>query len=295
MNNGRIYRQYQWIIKTLLEHKGITFDELNRRWLEDDVADGKALQRSTFNRHRDSLLDIFGIVIECDLSTYRYYIANPEVLRSDGIARWLLSTMSVHAALSDCAAVKDRIVLENVPGGADLLPVIIRAIKSNRMVVMTYQRFGAPSYDKTVAPYALKLFHQRWYMLAFTGNHYATYALDRMLAVRLSDETFSLPDGFSPHDFFSEYFGVLTDDTPMTHVVVRAHNFTPDYLRTLPLHASQREIASTEHYTDFSFDIRPTFDFLGQLMSHGDGIEVLEPADLRQKMKELIENSQKRY
>jgi predicted DNA-binding transcriptional regulator YafY len=295
MKSGRIYRQYQWIIKTLLEHKGVTFDELNRKWVEDDVADGKPLQRSTFNRHRDSLLDIFGIVIECDLATYRYYIVNPEVLRSDSIARWLLSTMSVHAALSDCAAVKNRIVLENVPA-ADFLPVIISAIKAGRKVEMTYQRFGAPPYDKTVAPYALKLFHQRWYMLAFTGNHYATYSLDRMQAVRLSDETFTMAEGFSPHDFFSEYFGVYCPaDTPMAHVVVRAYDFTPNYLRTLPLHDSQRELSSGEDYTDFSFDIRPTDDFLGQLMSHGAGIEVLEPADVREKIQEMIKNSLKRY
>ena len=114
--------------------------------------------------------------------------------------------------------------------------------------------------------------------------------------MRLSDETFTMAEGFSPHDFFSEYFGVYCPaDTPMAHVVVRAYDFTPNYLRTLPLHDSQRELSSGEDYTDFSFDIRPTDDFLGQLMSHGAGIEVLEPADVREKIQEMIKNSLKRY
>ena len=116
-----------------------------------------------------------------------------------------------------------------------------------------------------------------------------------MLAVSLTDESFEMPADFSPQAYFAEYFGVLTDDTPMAHVVVRAHNWTPNYLRTLPLHASQREIATAEHYADFSFDLRPTADFLGQLLSHGDGIEVLEPPDLRQKMRDMIAQSLKRY
>ena len=116
-----------------------------------------------------------------------------------------------------------------------------------------------------------------------------------MTKVELTDETFEMPADFSPQDYFSEYYGVLTDDTPMAHVVIRAHRWTPDYLRTLPLHHSQREIASTEHYTDFSFDIRPTADFLGQLLSHGDGIEVLEPQELRQKMRQMIAENLKRY
>ena len=67
------------------------------------------------------------------------------------------------------------------------------------------------------------------------------------------------------------------------------------------LHHSQREIASTEHYTDFSFDIRPTSDFLGELlrhsngMRHSNGIEVLEPLELREKMRQMIAETLKRY
>jgi len=61
------------------------------------------------------------------------------------------------------------------------------------------------------------------------------------------------------------------------------------------LHHSQRELQSTDHYTDFSFDLRPTADFLGQLLSHGAGIEVLEPQELRQKMKQMIIENLNRY
>jgi predicted DNA-binding transcriptional regulator YafY len=62
----------------------------------------------------------------------------------------------------------------------------------------------------------------------------------------------------------------------------------PNYLRTLPLHHSQRELESTPDYTDFSYDIRPTSDFLGELLRHSNGIEVLEPQELREKMRQRI-------
>ena len=81
----------------------------------------------------------------------------------------------------------------------------------------------------------------------------------------------------------------------MTHVVVRAHNYTPNYLRTLPLHHSQRELVTTESYTDFSFDIRPTADFIGELLSHGEGLEVLEPLGLRQQLQQQVETMLRRY
>ena len=40
---------------------------------------------------------------------------------------------------------------------------------------------------------------------------------------------------------------------------------------------------------------RPTADFLGQLLSYGSGIEVLEPQELRGKMRDLIAENLKRY
>lgn len=272
----------------------MTLDELCQRWVDDEVADGNPLSRSSFNRHRDAILDMFGVVIECD-ANYRYYIYNPEVLDDDSVERWMLSTLTVGGVLSDSVSLKDRIILENVPAGEEFLQVIIRAIKSGHKILLSYRRFGADSQEKTVAPYALKLFHQRWYLLAFTGRHYATYSLDRMLSVTLTEESFELPADFSPQHYFAEYFGVLTDETPMAHVVIRTYGKTPNYLRTLPLHHSQREVATTDDYTDFSFDIRPTADFIGQLLSYDSGLEVLEPQDLRQKVRQLIANNLKRY
>ncbi|MBQ9200657.1 MAG: WYL domain-containing protein [Lachnospiraceae bacterium] len=48
-------------------------------------------------------------------------------------------------------------------------------------------------------------------------------------------------------------------------------------------------------WPDFSFDIRPTDDFLSKLFSYRDGIEILEPSDLREKMEQLIAKTLNRY
>ncbi len=123
----------------------------------------------------------------------------------------------------------------------------------------------------------------------------ATYALDRMLAVEISDETFEMPEGFSPEAYFAEYYGITTDGTPMDHVVIRAYGNIPNYLRTLPLHASQNEVAHTDEYTDFSYDIRPSVDFILELMSYTGDLEVLEPLGLRQKIYNTLQTSLERY
>ena len=298
MKPAQIFHQYIWIINTFKAYRKLTFEELNQKWQEAEVTEGPPLQRSSFNRHRDAIFDMFGIIIDCEPRTYKYFISNPEVLNDDSVVRWLFSTLTVHGALADSAAIKDRLVLEDVPSGEEFLETIIRAAKSFHRVHLGYQKFGTEGYVKTVCPYAMKRFQQRWYLLAKNDqNQMRIYALDnRMTMVEQADETFKMPADFSAEAYFADYFGVLTDEkTPMAHVIVRAHNFTPNYLRTVPLHHSQREIAATEHYADFSFDIRPTPDFLGKLLSHGAGIEILEPADVRQRMKEMIEETLKKY
>lgn len=296
MKPARIFQQYIWIINTLRQYKKLSLEELNNLWQNDDVNGGAPLSRTTFNRHKDSILDMFGIIIECTtFPGYKYYIANPEVLGDDSIEGWLFSTLTVSTVLSDSVSLRERILLENVPAGEEFLQTIIQALKANRKLLITYQRFGQDSYEKSIFPYALKLFHQRWYLLAFTGRHYATYSLDRMLAVSLTEETFETPIDFAPEAYFSEYYGILTDDTPMAHVVIRTYGSTPNYLRTLPLHASQKELQSTDEYTDFSLDIRPTADFINTLLSHSDGLEVLEPADLRLKIREILTRTLNRY
>jgi hypothetical protein len=305
MKPALIFNQYIWIINTLRAYHKMTFEELNQKWQDDDVADGNPLQRSSFNRHRDAILDMFGLIIDCEPKTYKYYISNKEVLGDDSIERWLFSTLTVHGVLADSASIQERIILESAPEGEEYLDTIIRGIKTNHRLRMGYKKFQAEGYEKTVCPYALKLFRQRWYLLALNDDdQIRIYALDRMTMVELTDETFEMPADFSAQTYFSEYFGVLTTDTPLVHVVVRAHKWMPNYLRTLPLHHSQRELesgeithadSSTTAYTDFSFDIRPTSDFLGELLRHSDGIEVLQPLDLRERMRQMIAETLKRY
>ena len=264
--------------------------------MKDQVIGGEPLNRKSFLRHKDAILNMFGIVIECDLEHgYKYFISNPEVINDDTIEGWMLSTLTVNTVLSDSISLRNRILLENVPAGEEYLQTIILALKTNRRLTITYQRFGHESYETTLSPYALKLFRQRWYILAYTGRHIATYALDRMLSVKISDETFEMPADFSPEGYYAEYYGISTDNTPMAHVVIRAYGNVPNYLRTLPLHVSQKELEQTDEYAVFSYDIRPSIDFVLTLMSYSDGLEVLEPIELRQKICANLQASLKRY
>ena len=293
MKTGLQFKHYVWIVNTLRKRSRLTLSELNELWVSDEVAEGNPLPRSSFNKYRDAILDMFGLIIDCD-STYHYYISNPGEVDEDQTKQWMLSMLTTGLTLSGSSAIKDSVILENVPAGFEFLPVILQAIRQTRTIMMGYQKFGFEPYTKPVDPYAVKLFRQRWYLLADNGERMSVYSFDRMQSAALTDQRFARPKVFSPEDYFAEYFGVMTDGTPLEHVVLRAYGKMANLLRTLPLHASQRELESGEGYTDYALDIRPSIDFVSELLSKIDGLDVLEPQSLKEKISRILNDALKR-
>ena len=96
-----LFKEYIWLVNTIRRAKRISLAEINDKWVETDMSGGVEMARTTFNRHKDAIQDIFGIYIECDRKNgYRYYIGNPEVLEDDTVQNWMLSTLSLSNVVS---------------------------------------------------------------------------------------------------------------------------------------------------------------------------------------------------
>jgi len=201
--------------------------------------------------------------------------------------------------LMESGSLKDRIMLENIPAGKEYLQPIINAMKQDYKLMMTYRKFGQTTgYTITVEPYAIKVFKQRWYLLAKDNKRETPtiYALDRILALEETEESFVYPSDFDTELFFKDYYGVLCSTKDKAQkIVIRTYPPFTNYLRTLPLHHSQKEVKTTPDYADFEFHLRPTFDFRQELLSQCNEVEVLKPAKLREEMKEMIGKMLERY
>jgi hypothetical protein len=161
------FKEYIWLVNTINKARAISFTDIQKKWLETDMSEGIELARSTFNRHKDAIEDIFGIYIECNRKNgYKYSIGNPEALESDSIQNWMLATLASNNIISECVSLQDRIVLETVPYEGESLKLILDAMKRNIKITILYKRYGntnAKSY--TIEPYCIKLHKQRWYVL----------------------------------------------------------------------------------------------------------------------------------
>ena len=242
------FKEYIWLVNTIYHAKAITFAEINERWLKTDMSEGVEMARTTFYRHKCAIEDIFGIYIDCDKKNgNRYYIGNEYVLREDSVQNWMLSTLSVGNMVEESQSLHNRILLEHVPSGGEKLQQVIKAMKESRMISLTYRRYGSPDNGTyTLAPYCVKLFHQRWYLVAsFESGLKSVYSFDRIEKVDLLDTKFKMDENFEATDFFSKSYGIVVDEkTPCERIVLRAYGFEPYYLCDLPLHHSQQEIKS---------------------------------------------------
>lgn len=284
-------QKYVWLINTIRRAGKISLSDLSDRWQRnEELSYGEPLNRQTFNRWRDEVLDIFGVIIECTKGDgYKYYIENPESLSED-VSGWLLDTYDTANTLSCNLTLKNRIVVDDVPSSHGCLKDIMEAMKANRVISLTYKGFGkSEAHTFPVEPYCLRLFGRRWYMLGHSvaDNKMRLYALDRIENAEQTKEKFRLPKDFDAKEYFASYFGVtLNDDVEEQRVVLRANRYHKHYLRTLPLHPSQRELPDSDdgEYADFELHLRPGYEFCMELLRAGAMIEVIEPQSLRHAM-----------
>ena len=302
-----LFKEYIWLVNTIKRARRISFAEIQEKWLDTEMSGGEEFARSTFNRHKDAIQDIFGINIDCDRKGgYKYYIANEKVLREDTVQNWIVSTMSVNDVISDSKALHDRIVLQQIPCD-EYLETFINAMKRKVRVEVKYRRYESDNVTEVdFEPYCLKLFNQRWYVLAHfhrdatpekeERDYYGVYSFDRMQEVSLTNVKFEVRDDFDAQDYFSECFGVFaSESTPAERIVLRAYNKQRYYLNDLPLHHSQKVIGRGENYTDFEYYIRPTIDFCGHILSLANQLKVICPQSLADRIRQMAMDTLEMY
>ena len=291
MKSYALFQEYIWLVETIHKAGRLTLGEINERWLRTEMSEGVSIARSTFNRHRDAILDMFGIVIECDRKDgFRYYIFNEEVLEEESIQNWMFSTLSVNSALSESKGVHDRILLERIPSDGEYLHQFIDAMKRGVRIRVNYRRYGAAATNSSMKldPYFVRIFNKRWYGIVKypdpTGNLF-TLAFDRIVSLELTDEPFDYPRDFDPAAWFRDCYGIVRDtEVPVESVRIRAFGREVNYLRDLPFHHSQKEVESGEDYADFELTLRATEDVDSPLLSRGAAIKVLEPQWLAEEI-----------
>ncbi|MDR0866412.1 MAG: WYL domain-containing protein [Candidatus Symbiothrix sp.] len=294
-----LFNRYIWLVDTIYRAGKITFEEINEKWLRNDNSEGKEIPLRTFHNHRIAIEQLFDININCNRRNGNtYYIENTEDIEKGGVRSWLLNTFAVNNLINESHKLKNRILFERIPSGQQFLTPIIEAMRDGLRIEITHQSFWRDeSYTFEIEPYCVKIFKQRWYVLAYNSYYDALriYSLDRIQNLRVTDTQCETPD-FNPEDYFNDSFGIIVDEEidPCT-VELKVSEPKRKYFNALPLHDSQQEISTTDEYSIFRYFVRPTYDFRQELLSHGAEIEVLSPAWFRDEISAITKKMNKLY
>ena len=213
-----------------------------------------------------------------------YYIKEAADLHNADMRTRLLNLMSVNSLLKDSKELSNQILFEPVPAGEQFLSPIIEALRDKKAIEMTYQGFGKPHPSTfIVEPYCLKMFKQRWYLLAYSPDldRMLIYSLDRIHAIEPTKQKYQLPENFDAERYFKDTYGITGIGEKPEEIKICIDAMQANYLRTLPLHASQEEIERNDDYSIFRFHMVPSFEFMQELQKYGSNVQVISPESLR--------------
>lgn len=294
-----LFNCYIWLLNTIARGP-ISRAAIDEKWAHSSVNEYKQdyLPESNFHRWKSTVEMLFDVHIKCNAYN-EYYIEEASDLRGADLRLRLLNLMSIDSLLQDSKELSDQILFEPIPSGEKFLAPIIEAMRDKTAIEMTYQGF-TKDYPATfiVEPYCLKVFKQRWYMLAYSPGLDKTmiYSLDRIHAIELTtQQKYTLPKDFDAEHFFRNTYGVSGMDEEPETVEIKIEAYQANFLRTLPLHSSQEEIERQEQFSIFRYNIVPTFEFIQELRKHGSVLEVLHPQWLRDEFRKDLEYQLSKY
>ena len=298
----RLIRRYVWLIDTIRRAGKISLEDINKKWLLSSLQNGdeEGLPDRTFHRHRDAIYSIFGIEIKCDRSNGNvYYIGNEEELNKPSFTSSLFNGLAIDNQLMDNREVANRIIFEDIPGGIEFLPSIIEDLSKNLLLRIKYRSYNNPNLkDFTIEPYGLKQAGRRWYVISHIGDYdnLTVFALDRIKSIEVTEESFEYDKGWNLESYFDEVMGVnLEDDYDCVEVIIRVYGHQRNYIESLPLHKSQKLLKREKEYSEYSFKLRPEYEFQHEILKMGYNAEVLSPQWLRDEIKWQAEEILKRY
>lgn len=286
-----------YIIELLSRGKQMSLKEINAHWEYSSFYDGEIIPK-TFGRYKEYISNAFMIDIEYDIHSKKYYIANPDYIRNNALYEYLLSAFHIQGLVELAIKHKDKVLLEGTPSGVEHLHIILEAIDKGVGIEFNYYSFNKQTIThQQLIPCFLKIWEQRWYLVAepLSRKTPAVYALERMDNIQLLQEKLLPSTDISPQNYFEGCYGINHEDCPPVLIKLKAYGSQVEYIRARPIHDSQNEVEQGEGWSIFTCWLRPSYNFYQTLLWHREKVEVLEPENVRGKMKQIVEETLKIY
>ena len=259
--------------------------------------------RNIYYRYADPEFSIFKTPMKPDeiiqltqtLRLLRRFKGMPQFDWVDEIAERLGASLKLDESTDEIVGFDENLDLE----GMNNFTPLFNAIVDKQPLKLTYQSFKQDREETIIVhPYYLKQYNKRWFLIAWNDeyNFMANYAFDRIKGIEDANVPYK-PTDVNFFDYFEDMIGVSKDTRTEPQTVklwVSAAQWP--YIKTKPLHgATQRLVSLDEKGAVITIEVYLNYELEQLLLSFGEKVKVLEPAELKDKIKQRLTEAAKNY
>jgi predicted DNA-binding transcriptional regulator YafY len=298
MSKIEFIARHRLIIETLRKRPA-SFEEIQQKLEIESEIDERNYNISlrTFQRDLKEIFSLYGLTILFNRKKGYYFIENEE--NTEARER-LLEAFDIVNMLNITNNVGNYLIFEQrKPQGTENMHILLKCIQERKLTEFTYTKFWSDNPSKRVVePYALREAKSRWYLVAkdLKDNTVKTFALDRLTEPAIKNKTFVYPKDEILIKKFKYCFGVITPDEGEPDTIILS--FTPfqaKYIKTMPLHSSQKVVEETDKKCIVELTLFPTHDLIMEILSFGSEVKVLSPKSLAKEVVKAHKKALGRY
>lgn len=183
--------------------------------------------------------------------------------------------------------------------GKEHIGTLYDAITNKQVINLNYHPFNREeSIQIVLNPYFLKQYNNRWFLFGKNGSakNITTIALDRIENIKPVHEPFTPNTEIDFEEYFEDVIGVSVPYDGLTEkVILKIDADSWPYIKTKPIHGSQKVKEQTSDFTIIELQVIPNFELEAQIFSHAERVTVISPETLRQRIKQRIFNLNEKY
>jgi predicted DNA-binding transcriptional regulator YafY len=291
-------KRYLIIYEYVKTNKNCSGEEIIERIEEEGINSSQ----STLKRDLKALSDEFGIVVRFNFTTKGYQYYEDESTDYETFVK-IIELISTSVLIQE--TIKEN--KENLQyisfdtssqlKGIQNLTTILKAIKDCYQIQFTHRSFyHSVASTKTIEPYGLKEYANRWYVIgkSLPSQNIRTFGIDRMEEIEILKTKFKRPK-VNPMLEFENVIGLVYSIHPSQKVVLSFSKQQGNYIKTLPIHTSQKITIDTEEELRIELFLKPNLELIQRIMMYGDEVSVIEPQWLADEIKQKLNNALKKY
>jgi proteasome accessory factor B len=123
-----------------------------------------------------------------------------------------------------------------------------------------------------------------------------TYKVERIRSATLTTDRYEIPDDFDPDAWLANSWGIWSSEgTPAAHIRLRFEASIAHRVREAVWHRSQQLTELPDGGVELTVTVAGTVEIRPWILSWGDGVEVLEPPELREAVAASVRAAAERY